>query len=1061
MKKILFILLILFSEHIAHAQTQIVTPSHESGEVPYGTIVSYVATVPGDTIYFEWGGRSITASSAFFVDSATFILPTPNEGDPYFAHFNTCASTPDMLDDWMGGLNSPYLQQDSDFLSIDSVWKINVLTLFSKTSGGVQRFSYFDPLTRQRHQDAPIISIILDERDGWNDTVGILVEGACGLNSQCFDRVEETGSAVAGSLAANSMDSIHVTDSLIEMFGFAVPDGNVDTARLHLYDSIMVVSITDDSSGMSFIFVAENVTGYFLDDSVYFSWPATYDTVTECIDIFYGDTCRPNFTIGGGEFQAYPELERSVYKKQASFFFYSDEYVYEHQVKLDVAGNSSRFHAANAFMLKTHKDHKFNYDLYRNNAPPKRTIYLRKFGSVKGWAPLNDVIVQRASKYADVGAQSGHEVIVYLNGEYWGVYWAMERDDRYYPQNHYNVDDDHITMYQINDCAEEFQPINNHRDSFWLYVDRIGLMNFLDTVDIQQPGMYQKINQYVDFDHFVKIQFSKAGFGNVDIGGNNVSFYVDQRNGILRGFIKDYDLSCFDPYTNHYDQYFWNRDTAILGCHNSVQEKIITTTFQNDTLRYIGISCQSDLRTVSQNTDSIMAAIDFAVQSTAKHFNANHSRWGMMDHVEPDSMNLMVGNVPTYVHFAVTRPDNIDSFFIQDFIDVEGVTDMYVRLRLPDSCRFNSEYTVWNNTIQITDTAWQWNHCYDVPRPLRSEDSITWLVNNDTMYGAEVWVDIHKDTTYYITAICECPEIDPNISSIILNEVVADNDSVIVDDEGKFEDYIELYNPTSHAVNLHNACFSDNDSTLEKFRVSKDLWIAPNNYLIIWADDDEEHGPNHASFKLAKHNEGVYLSDGATIIDSISWDTIHSNVALARCSDTWETQMPSPLSENHCGVVLGVNVIHFYVTEIDDYLQLSWELGGSADSTVVLRSTDMYTWDKIGTSAEYTLDDYDVIPEVTYYYQLAWVNDTSDVRWGRLYAATGLEGPVVTLLHNQAYIPDGYSLEVYNLLGQKVFVNDAVGYVDLPDDIPRIAHVYILRNKDTKEIVFAKKIIAH
>ena len=94
--------------------------------------------------------------------------------------------------------------------------------------------------------------------------------------------------------------------------------------------------------------------------------------------------------------------------------------------------------------------------------------------------------------------------------------------------------------------------------------------------------------------------------------------------------------------------------------------------------------------------------------------------------------------------------------------------------------------------------------------------------------------------------------------TIVMNELCADNQTLIVDEEGAFEDWIELYNPTEETVDLEGWGLSD-DLVVGVWRFASSVSIAPGEHLVIWADDDE--GELHADFKLAREGETLWLID--------------------------------------------------------------------------------------------------------------------------------------------------------------------------------------------------------
>ena len=69
--------------------------------------------------------------------------------------------------------------------------------------------------------------------------------------------------------------------------------------------------------------------------------------------------------------------------------------------------------------------------------------------------------------------------------------------------------------------------------------------------------------------------------------------------------------------------------------------------------------------------------------------------------------------------------------------------------------------------------------------------------------------------------------------SVLINEVMARNKSAVVDDNGEYSDWIELYNPGTSAVSLSGWGLSDSQSVPVKWAFP-DISIQPGEYLLIY-----------------------------------------------------------------------------------------------------------------------------------------------------------------------------------------------------------------------------------
>ena len=96
---------------------------------------------------------------------------------------------------------------------------------------------------------------------------------------------------------------------------------------------------------------------------------------------------------------------------------------------------------------------------------------------------------------------------------------------------------------------------------------------------------------------------------------------------------------------------------------------------------------------------------------------------------------------------------------------------------------------------------------------------------------------------------------------MVINEVLAQNTSGQTDEAGDNEDWVELYNNNDFEVDLSGFYLSDNATNVIKWQFPEGTVIAANEYLIVWADDEEDEGEFHSSWKISVDGESVTLSN--------------------------------------------------------------------------------------------------------------------------------------------------------------------------------------------------------
>jgi hypothetical protein len=149
--------------------------------------------------------------------------------------------------------------------------------------------------------------------------------------------------------------------------------------------------------------------------------------------------------------------------------------------------------------------------------------------------------------------------------------------------------------------------------------------------------------------------------------------------------------------------------------------------------------------------------------------------------------------------------------------------------------------------------------------------------------------DVAGTRSYYpagaehLVKIFRVSAVSQNDFPVVINELMADNSNTIQDPAGKYEDWIELYNNHNDPVELSHYHLSDKTDNLTKWTFPEGTVIEGNDYLIIWADEDEEEAGLHANFKLSRSGEQLFLSDPeGVILDEVIFGPQTTDMSLAR-----------------------------------------------------------------------------------------------------------------------------------------------------------------------------------
>ena len=194
----------------------------------------------------------------------------------------------------------------------------------------------------------------------------------------------------------------------------------------------------------------------------------------------------------------------------------------------------------------------------------------------------------------------------------------------------------------------------------------------------------------------------------------------------------------------------------------------------------------------------------------------------------------------------------------------------------------------------------------------------------DGVFGATITVDA-RDVQYYFYAentdagifSPERAEKEyhqlPVVGGLVINEIMAGNVNAVADQNGEYDDWVELYNGNSFSLNLNGYYLSDNENELTKWTFPN-VTIPANGYLIVWCDTAGNSQTGlHTTYRLSADQEEVYLTDPTnTVIDAVHYVNMIADKGFARVPNgtgamQYQTHSYNAINQNSTAV-LDVNI---------------------------------------------------------------------------------------------------------------------------------------------------------
>ena len=167
-----------------------------------------------------------------------------------------------------------------------------------------------------------------------------------------------------------------------------------------------------------------------------------------------------------------------------------------------------------------------------------------------------------------------------------------------------------------------------------------------------------------------------------------------------------------------------------------------------------------------------------------------------------------------------------------------------------------------------------------------------------------------------------------------ITELLAVNNSINTDEAGEYDDWFEIHNSGSVNINLEGMYVSNSLGSSKSFELPN-VTIAPDEYIILWADNDTEQGELHVDFKLASDGEAIALFEtvdhGNVLIHGWKYGIMSSDVSMGFKPEDGNTPeyltSPSPGASNESSELFSSVCINEFQTTsdfggIDDWVEI-------------------------------------------------------------------------------------------------------------------------------------------
>ncbi|MBO4879231.1 MAG: lamin tail domain-containing protein [Clostridia bacterium] len=276
-------------------------------------------------------------------------------------------------------------------------------------------------------------------------------------------------------------------------------------------------------------------------------------------------------------------------------------------------------------------------------------LVLRNSGQDWGNARLRDSFSSKAVIGMNIDASESRFVVVYINGQYWGLYDLKENMNERYLESHYGVDPDTANVIKRN--TYELEGSNTD----FLRVRGFCVQN--GTVIPMTDERYSQFTQWVDAESFADYLIARDYLRDADMF-NQKYWRTTDYTVRWRAIYYDSDFALSSPLYGVLHSYF--DVTGIPSANGSRSNTdIYCGLLSNENWRHYFIVRYIYVMNYYLNNDRLLPLFDSMVAEMEPEMNRHIARWN-----HPSSYSHWQSQIREYRSFLVERPDRAKESFM-------------------------------------------------------------------------------------------------------------------------------------------------------------------------------------------------------------------------------------------------------------------------------------------------------------------------------------------------------------------------------------------------------------
>ena len=226
----------------------------------------------------------------------------------------------------------------------------------------------------------------------------------------------------------------------------------------------------------------------------------------------YADTLK-SATYYQAKFATEEQVD-TIWEKPAAFSLFDDngKQVFTQNVGIRIAGSFGRGRAQKGFNVIARKEYgkgSMEYPFFENRPYKEyKAVVLRAGAQDQNRSKIRDELASGLLEGTDINIlyQAYRPTVLYLNGEYWGVYFMKEKRNRFFVAQHENTENN-VDLA----IGKGFKQRSYGDNSDW-----VSLYEYATTHDLSSADAYNYVAERMDVDSFRDYMIAEIYNGNTD-----------------------------------------------------------------------------------------------------------------------------------------------------------------------------------------------------------------------------------------------------------------------------------------------------------------------------------------------------------------------------------------------------------------------------------------------------------------------------------------------------------------------------------------------------------------